>query len=224
MPTIRLPLLRSALLCAGCLAAVPATAGELYRWVTTDGTVAYADDARRVPEAFRSRAVRAPVGSLGGYARFTPTDEAAQSRYQDRLAERLERLRAVNATGGAALADEALELSPASGPALGDFALRSPRRIEERRRIGTTPGGQPVYRRTSRTRTVDEPLPQIAFAVDPADPAPVVVERRRVLDEDTGVTRHVTVVEQGDRVLGVIKPRVHAGPPYRGLEEDLERR
>ena len=66
-------------------------------------------------------------------------------------------------------------------------------------------------------------MPSVAFAVDPSAPAPVVIERRRVLDGDTGFTRHVTVVEQGGRVLGVIKPRVHAGPIYRGSEEELER-
>jgi hypothetical protein len=222
MPTIQLPLLRSALLCAGLLAAAPA-AGELYRWETPEGTVAYADDARRVPDAFRARAARVRAGSLGGYARFTPADQAAQSRHAERLAERLERLRALNAPSGTDLAAAAPEPTPANEPALSSFTLRAPRRIEERRRVGTTPSGQPVYERTSRPRTVDEPLPQIAFPVDAGDPAPVVVERRRVLDGDTGVTRHVTVVEQGERVLGVIKPRVHAGPPYRELEEDLER-
>jgi hypothetical protein len=101
--------------------------------------------------------------------------------------------------------------------------LRSSRRVTERRLVGFDRAGRRVYRRTDRMRSLDQPVPSVALPVDPNDPAPVIVERRRVLDGDTNITRHVTVVEQGGRVLSVIKPRVHGGPVYSGTEEDLER-
>lgn len=76
--------------------------------------------------------------------------------------------------------------------------------------------------RQSRTRATDEFVPTVNFAADPTSRHPVVVEKLRVRDRDTFTTRHVTVVRQGDRVLGVIKPRAKSAPPYWADEEDLE--
>ena len=219
MLTLPMPIRRAALLGSGLalLGTAPASAGQLFRWTTSDGAVAYTDEWKRVPEAYRGQAERAWGSSLADYGRFTPADPGAEARYAERLAARLERLRALNAEP---------EIAPVAQSSLNPVAgldLRSERRISERRLAGFDRSGRPVYRSTTRTRSVDEPTPAIAFAVNPADPAPVIVERRRVLDEDTGTTRHVTVVEQSGRVLGVIKPRVHMGPVHHGLEEDLER-
>ncbi|MEN8182507.1 MAG: DUF4124 domain-containing protein [Myxococcota bacterium] len=200
------------------LGVAPASAGQLYRWTTNDGTVAFSDDAKRVPDAYRARAKRTSSLSLTGYDRLTPADDAARDLHAERLEKRLEQLRAFNATGGAAV-----ETSPPAAHPVNRMDLRSARKVTERRLAGFDRAGRPVYRTTERVRTLDEPVPSVAFAVDPGNPAPVVIERRRVLDDDTNVTRHVTVVEQGGRVLGLIKPRVHAGPVYRETEEELER-
>jgi hypothetical protein len=200
------------------MAATPAAAGQLYRWTTSDGTVAYSDDAKRVPKAYRASAARTTVGELGSYARFTPSDDGAQARYAERLEGRLARLRAFNATEAPVATPTAGAQHPVSG-----MDLRSSRRVSERRFVGFDRAGRRVYRRTDRMRSLDQPIPSVALPVDPNDPAPVIIERRRVLDGDTNITRHVTVVEQGGRVLSVIKPRVHGGPIYSGTEEDLER-
>jgi hypothetical protein len=200
------------------MAATPAAAGQLYRWTTSDGTVAYSDDAKRVPKAYRASAARTTVGELGSYARFTPSDDGAQARYAERLEGRLARLRAFNATEAPVATPTAGAQHPVSG-----MDLRSSRRVSERRFVGFDRAGRRVYRRTDRMRSLDQPIPSVALPVDPNDPAPVIIERRRVLDGDTNITRHVTVVEQGGRVLSVIKPRVHGGPVYSGTEEDLER-
>ena len=200
------------------MATTPATAGQLYRWTTSDGTVAYSDDAKRVPEAYRASAARTTVKALGSYDRFTPSDDKAQARYAERLDARLERLRALNGTEAPVTTPTASVQHPVSG-----MDLRSSRRVTERRLVGFDRAGRRVYRRTDRMRSLDQPVPSVALPVDPNDPAPVIVERRRVLDGDTNITRHVTVVEQGGRVLSVIKPRVHGGPIYSGTEESLER-
>lgn len=83
---------------AGGGAVVPASwAGTLYRWETDDGVVSFTDDARRIPPRYQQTARVEERESLQGYARLTPADPGASARYAERLAERLERLRAVNA-------------------------------------------------------------------------------------------------------------------------------
>lgn len=105
--------------------------------------------------------------------------------------------------------DDGIEPSPVFGPvASGDDDGG-----------GEIPGG-PV--RTSRVRSTDEFVPAVNFNIDPYDEAPVIVEKKRMRDRDTMSTRHITIVRQGDRVLGIIKPRAHVQPPYFGDEEDLE--
>jgi hypothetical protein len=49
------------------------------------------------------------------------------------------------------------------------------------------------------------------------------VEKRRVFDSDSGATRHVTVVQQGERILSIVKPRARAGSVDFEIEESLER-
>jgi hypothetical protein len=76
--------------------ATPALAGTLYKWTTEDGSVAFTDDPKRVPERYRSQVKTIRTGGLDAYERFTPSDSARQSEQQRRLQERLERLRALN--------------------------------------------------------------------------------------------------------------------------------
>ena len=77
MLSLRGCLRRGALVVAGFVlsTAAPASAGQLYRWTTSDGTVAYSDDAKRVPVAYRARAAR----TTGSSARTAATRASGTS-------------------------------------------------------------------------------------------------------------------------------------------------
>jgi hypothetical protein len=199
------------------LGVAPAEAGTLYRWETAEGTLAFADDPKRIPERYRDVAEQIQVDGLEGYARFTPIDGAAEQARTEQLAERLDGLREA---AGAEDAAEAAEAEGAAHPIAG-VALRSVRETTGRRLVNTPDG--PRWRRTTRLQTVDQPAPVLGVAPDPDSDEPVVVERVRARSRDSLVSRHVTVVRQGDRVLAVLKPRSHQADPDVVLEEDLER-
>ena len=76
--------------------ATPALAGSLFKWTTEDGSVAFTDDPKRVPERYRSQVKTIKTGGLDVYERFTPSDSSRQSEQRQRLEKRLERLRALN--------------------------------------------------------------------------------------------------------------------------------
>ncbi|HEU4427292.1 MAG TPA: DUF4124 domain-containing protein [Myxococcota bacterium] len=78
------------------LLAVSASAGTLYRWTNADGVVAYADELKRVPEAYRASAEPVKTSSLSSYKQFTPAPAAESKDYTQRLGEHVERLREVN--------------------------------------------------------------------------------------------------------------------------------
>lgn len=199
------------------LAPAGAQARTLYRWTTDDGGIAFADDAKRIPERYRERAEQITTEGLSGYARFTPTDAAASQRYADRLAERVETLRA------AAAEEAAVAAQPVAGaPAhpLEGIALQSVRQTSGRRLV-QTPNG-PAWRRTSSLQRVDAPVPLLGVNPDPDSDEPIIVERVRARADDSLVTRHVTVVRQGDRVLSIIKPRARQHPLDWASEEDLD--
>ena len=83
------------------VAMATSAAGEtVYRWTAPDGSVAFTDDAKRIPAQYREQAQRTRTGDLASYGRYTPSRAGASSR-EAQLAERLERLRAINATGDA---------------------------------------------------------------------------------------------------------------------------
>jgi hypothetical protein len=73
--------------------ATPALAGTLYKWTAEDGSMAFTDDAKRVPERYRSQVKTIQTGGLDDYQRFTPEDSAAVASQRADLAARLERLR-----------------------------------------------------------------------------------------------------------------------------------
>jgi hypothetical protein len=76
--------------------AAPAGAGTVYRWTAADGSLAFTDDAKRIPAQYRSKSKRSQSGDLENYERYTPTKASAENT-EARLAARLERLRAFNA-------------------------------------------------------------------------------------------------------------------------------
>jgi hypothetical protein len=94
----------------GALAAESAQA-QIYAWRTDDGGYAFTDDEKAIPPRYRARAETRPDASLAGYRRYTAQDERATRSYEERLARRLEYLRARN--------ERAAELAaaPAAGAA-----------------------------------------------------------------------------------------------------------
>ena len=220
MTTLRKWIFRSAFLSLGLVVAAgsSASAGELYRWVTSDGTIAFTDDAKRIPKAYRGEAKHTNTPSLRSFARFTPVDAKAEAERATQLEARLDYLRELNEPEAAALGG----VTAPAEPSVSHLDLRSEERIEGRKLVGFR-NGRPVYRRTSRPRSVDEPVPSLALPLDPDSTEPVVVEKRRMFDSDSGTTRHVTVVQQGERILSIVKPRARAGSVDFELEESLER-
>lgn len=188
--------------------------GALYRWETADGTIAFTDDPKRVPERYRDDATAIERSVLTEYGRYTATDAQANQSQAERLAERLAALRAAN---------EADEVAEAELPAVSAAPSHAPapvtRDIDRRRRF-VRPDGSSYYRYYSNRTTVD--APGAMLPVDPNDPNPVVTEKRRVRVPGQPFTQTVTVTRQGDRVLSVVKPRSHHHDIYFEELSDLE--
>lgn len=209
---------RSLLAASVLLASAPAGAGTLYRWQTENGTLAFADDPKRIPERYRESAEQIQTENLDGYDRFTPTDAAAQREQAEQLTERLEGLREQSGVGEEPAPVVVIEEPPARHPLEG-IALESTREGVGRRVVQTEDG--PRWRRTTRTQTVDQPVPVLGVSPDPDSDEPVIVERVRARSRDSMTTRHITVVRQGDRVLSVIKPRPREASIDFPIEEDF---
>jgi len=166
------------------LLAVSASAGTLYRWTNADGVVAYADELKRVPEAYRAGATPVKTSSLSSYKQFTPAPAAESKAYTERLGDHVERLREVNDAATPAPA------APQGGQTLGQVRVNGKL--------------------------------SVALPGDGGDSLePIVVEEHRV--RSGGVTTHVYVVRQGDRVLSVVRPHTNqSGTEWLSLEEVLE--
>jgi len=189
-------------------AATPAAAGTLYRWKAADGSIAYADDLKRVPERYRAKAEALTSDGLGSYQRYTPTDTAASRDQAEKLAARLDSLRASNAEAVVvAPPAETAQRTPFTEPsAARGLALQSMQdRVGRRRVLGSD--GKYHWVLTQRAQIMDQPAPVLGFNGDPESNAPVVVEQKRVMDSRGVATQHVTIVRQGDKVLNVIEPR-----------------
>jgi len=74
-----------------------ASAGTLYRWTNSEGVVAFSDDPKRIPEAYRAGALAVKASSLTSYKRYTPAPAAETKTYRDRLEAHVDRMRALNA-------------------------------------------------------------------------------------------------------------------------------
>jgi len=177
------------------LAAPMVSAEMVYRWTTDEGVVSFADEAKRIPNRYRNRAVRVETQRLDQYKRLTETDRVASQEYGERLNARLAELRALNGTADAQVAAQTEARSVVEIPLAG-FERRAVRRAAD----GT-------YSRRSGLVTPDMVIPALNLTADPNSDEPVVVEHLRVRPDGAITTRTVTVVRQGDRVLSVISPR-----------------
>jgi hypothetical protein len=168
-------LLATGTLLAGGLAA----AEEVYTWRTQDGGYAFADDEKAIPPRYRDRAKARRTDGLEGYSRFTPKDDQATQRYEERLAARLEYLRALNAQAKA----------PSSG-APADSAAPAP--------------APPREQITLRTGRRDAPGIDITTA---NDGEPIVVETILMRPKGKSVSQNVQVTRRGGKVIAIVKPR-----------------
>ncbi|MDP6980108.1 MAG: DUF4124 domain-containing protein [Myxococcota bacterium] len=75
-----------------------ASAGTLYSWKTEDGTLAYSNDKKRIPAKYKAEAKTSKLGKMQNYERFTPGPKVGDKAYADRIVERLEVLRASDAS------------------------------------------------------------------------------------------------------------------------------
>jgi len=182
----------------GVAAAAPVEAVTLYRWKSDDGSISYTDDLKRVPERYRAKAEEIQSEGLEGYARFTPTDSAASKQYSDKLTARLDSLRAWNAQ-----TDPRAPSNPFVAASGGHPVSTIQLETASRRRVEDQNGN---YNWTATQGIDSNPVPSVAFAADPDDSHPVVVERKRMIADGNVATELVTVVRQGDRVLSVIRP------------------
>jgi hypothetical protein len=162
-------------LLAGGLAA----AEEIYTWRTQDGGYAFTDDEKAIPPRYRDRVKIRHTEGLEGYRRFTPKDDPATQRYEERLAARLEHLRALN---GSATAPGAGSPPDAAAPA----------------------PATPREQITLRTGQQDAPGIDITTA---SDGEPIVVERMWIRPEGKAVTQNVQVTRRGGKPIAIVKPR-----------------
>ena len=167
------------------LAVAPLQAGaeQLFRWTAEDGSVAYTDDAKRIPERYRSSAETIQTSGITGYARYSPARGEAQVAYTEQLAARVERLRELN---------RRLEIEAA--PVYTRGASVAPE------------GGAEAYVRVGDDLTVRVPASD-------ADAAPVVVQDVRVRRPDSIFTSTDTVVSQDGKVLLVVRGDRHSQNP-----------
>jgi hypothetical protein len=163
----------------GLSLAGPALAAELYRWTTDDGTVAFTDDVKHIPERYRKVAKKISTGSLRDYTRYTP-DRSLTRNSEVALAERVDRLRAANA---------ALETHPAAS------SLQP---------VQTVPPRDNPFVRVS-----PQADPSLEVSASHESGGPLIIEQRRYRMEGGFVTRTDTVVRQGDKVIAIVKPMPH---------------
>lgn len=173
----------------------PAFAGNVYSWVTEDGTHAFTDDSKRIPAKHRDEAMRRSMGKLSRYERYTEVDvEKSKESYEDRILARRDALRTApeGAVAGAVVA---------SGTSM-DYTV-------------AVTGG------TTRSGRNGVSL-RIPNGMDDGSDEPTVIESRRMQPKDSLATRHWTIVKKGDRVVSVIKGERRQRPLQAKSESDFD--
>ena len=94
--TLLLSLRTAGIAAATLLLALPALAGDIYSWRTEDGAYAFTDDPKAIPARYRDQVVKRETQGLSGYHRLTAPGPGSSDEYSQRLANRLEHLRALN--------------------------------------------------------------------------------------------------------------------------------
>lgn len=173
----------------------PAFAGNVYSWVTEDGTYAFTDDSKRIPAKHRDEAKRRSMGKLSRYERFTEVGaEKSRESYGERILARRDELRTVpgGAVAGAVVA---------RGTSM-DYTV-------------AVTGG------TTRSGRNGVSL-RIPTGMDDGSDEPTVIESRRMKPSNSLATRHFTIVKKGDRVVSVIKGERRQRPVKAMSESDFD--
>jgi hypothetical protein len=156
-----------------------ASAEEIYAWRTSDGGYAFSDDEKAIPPRYADDVEVRRTGGLEDYRRFTPKDDPATRRYEQRLAARLEHLRALNGQATAR----------SSGTPAGSAA---PAQALPRERI------------TLRTGRTDAPGIDVTTW---GDGEPLVVETIQMRPKGKMISQNVQVTRRGDKTIAIVKPR-----------------
>jgi len=167
------------LLAAAVLFAVatPASAKVVYRWKTDDGGYAFTDDAKRIPEKYRTQAKASPLRPLQTYKRYTPAQISGTQAYLSGVEKSAQEMSKLNARLSGRRT--AVPMGPVSGEPSDVAVLR----------VGTA-GQSNVEIQTSGLGSGE----------------PIVVEQERYYVPGLNSTRTNTVVRQGGRILAISKP------------------
>ena len=174
----------------------PAFAGNVYSWVTDDGTYAFTDDSKRIPAKHRAEVKKRPMGKLTRYERYTEAPSETGKPHADRIRERQMELRqmAVGAPMGATVS------------AIGAQGTRLAYSIP------VTGTGR------NNGASLDVPLGRGASASD----QPTIITDIRVKPRRNMATRHWTVIKQGDQIVTVVKGELNQRPLKAKSESDFD--
>lgn len=157
----------------------PAFAGNVYSWVTEDGTHAFTDDPKRIPEKHKAEVKTRALGELKRYDRYTV--DRKDKDYEERLRARQSELRERDSAQTIVIGGNG---APANGAGI---VYNMPFNV------GRSGGGQ------------RGPGMQLPLAGAAGSDEPLTVESVRVESTEGASTRHWTIVKQGDRIISVFK-------------------
>ena len=177
----------------------PAFAGNVYSWVTEDGTYAFTDDSKRIPAKHRADVKKRPMGKLTRYERFTEVSSESNQLYADRIRER--RLALRNVTTAAPMGAVVGAVQPQSSGILYSIPMTGS--------SGRRGGGAGA--------SIVVPVGKQASA----ESEPTTIQSVRVKPRRNMATRHFTVVKQGDRIVTVIKGELNQRPLRSRPESDF---
>jgi hypothetical protein len=163
----------------------PAFAGNVYTWVTEDGTYAFTDDSKRIPAKHKANAKRRSMGKLTRYERYTEVSSESGKPYAERLRERQYELSGMTAAAP-------------RGAVVGAIASRG-------RGVGYT---IPVSGGEDGNASLWVPVTGSASV----DSEPTTIESIRVKPTNSMATRHWTLIKNGDQIVTVIKGELRQRP------------
>jgi hypothetical protein len=177
----------------------PAFAGNVYSWVTDDGTHAFTDDPKRIPAKHRVQAKKKTMGRLTRYERFTEVSSEVDKPYAERIRERRTALREV--TSPAPIGAVTGTLQPPSTSLVYSTAVSG----------GNGQGNQ-------SGAFVNVPIGSQASSGSEQ----TTIESIRVRTPKSLASRHITVIKQGDRPVTVIKGELRQRPLDGPPESDFD--
>jgi len=178
----------------------PAFAGNVYSWVTEDGTYAFTDDSKRIPAKHRAEARKRPMGKLTRYERFTEVNSDTKSPYAERIRERRTELRKMASTAPV-------------GAVVGGMQSQGPGVVYS---VPVSGGGN--GRGGGRGASIQVPVGGQASA----DPGLTTIESIRVKPRRSLASRHWTVVRTDGRIVTVIKDELNQQPLKSKSESDFD--